>query len=99
MQDCDSDIYEKIAYTSRQLNSSSTALPFFNLVVLCDLQQVEPLKVAILKCFDSMEVAYAYDKSAQAGELLSTCRPLHALLYLLNYYRTVILGIIYRHQL
>jgi len=66
---------EEIAYTSRQLNSTSTSLQLFNLVVLCSLQQVESVKCAMLKCFDSVEVAYAYDKTAEvlpAGEALLT---------------------------
>ena len=43
--------------------------------MLCSLQQVESVKCAMLKCFDSVEVAYAYDKTAEvlpAGEALLT---------------------------
>ena len=58
---------EGIAYTSRQLNSTSTSLQLFNLVVFCSLQQVELVKSALLKCFDSVEVAYAYDKTAETS--------------------------------
>lgn len=66
MQDCDTDVF---AYTSRQLNSSNTSLSFFTLVVLCSLDQMDLVKTALLKCFDSVEIAYAYNKSAQQGTL------------------------------
>ncbi len=59
---------ERIAYTSRQLNSTSTSLQFFNLVLLCELEQLEDVRVTLLKCFDSTEVAYAYNTSTEGGQ-------------------------------
>ena len=67
-QDYDVSAIEKLAYTCRQLNSCSTALQFFNLVVQCSLDQIEEAKVALLKCFDLVEVAYAHNKSAESGQ-------------------------------
>ena len=67
-QDCDISAMEKLAYTCRQLNSCSTALQSFNLVVQCSLDQTEEENVALLKCFDQIEVAYAYNKSAKSGQ-------------------------------
>ena len=71
VQDCSVEELEGITYTSRQLNSTSSSLQLFNLVVLCSLQQVESVKCAMLKCFDSVEVAYAYDKTAEVKPLLN----------------------------
>ena len=65
MQGCDVDLMQRVAYTCRQLNSSSTSLRFFNFVVLCCLEQIEDVKSVLLKCFDAAEITYAYDKSAQ----------------------------------
>ena len=67
IQNCDTEAIEKVAYTSRQLNSASTSLKFFTLVVICQVKQLDHVKSGVLKCFDSTEVAYAYDKSAQPG--------------------------------
>ena len=68
MQNCGIDTLERIAYTSRQLNSTNTSLQFFNLLILFGLEQIEEVKAALLKCFDSTEIAYAYNKSAQPGQ-------------------------------
>ena len=59
---------EAIAYTGRQLNSASTAIKFFNMAVLCELEQ-EPLVVeAMNKCFDFVEVAHGYNKSVKLSK-------------------------------
>ena len=68
-QNCNSDTIEEIAYTSRQLNSTSVSLGFFTLIMLCELEQLSDVKHAILKCYDSTETAYVYNKSAQQGML------------------------------
>ena len=57
-----------MAYTCRQLNSVSSALHFFNLVAQCDLDDVDVVRNALTRCFDRVEVAYAYDKSAALGK-------------------------------
>ena len=67
MQDRNVDVFEKIAYTCRQLNSVSTGLHFFNLIIQCNLDQTESVKRALLKCFDSAEMAFAYNKSTEPG--------------------------------
>ena len=38
---------ESIAYTCRQINSCSTALQFFNLVMKCSLDQLDTVKLAL----------------------------------------------------
>ncbi|XP_064402226.1 uncharacterized protein LOC135347981 [Halichondria panicea] len=53
----------KMAYTCRQLNSTNTALSYFHVAVLCKLEQAEMVKTGLMKCFDSAEIAYHYDKS------------------------------------
>ena len=68
-QNCNSDTLEGIAYASRQLNSASVSLNFFTLIMLCELEQLSDVKVALLKYFDSTETAYIYNKSAQQGVL------------------------------
>ena len=59
---------DSIAYTSRQLNSTSTSVHYFNLIVLCPLNKVDMAVATIGKCFDSVEVAYAYDEEASLGK-------------------------------
>ena len=56
------------AYTGCQLNSASAAIKFFNMAILCELEQ-EPLVVeSMKKCFDSVEVAHGYNKSIKLGK-------------------------------
>ncbi|XP_064394263.1 uncharacterized protein LOC135341587 isoform X2 [Halichondria panicea] len=64
-ENCSTEVIEKMVYTSRQLNYSSSTLKFFTLVVICSVEQIDSVKSGLLKCYDSTEVAYAYDKSAQ----------------------------------
>ena len=66
LQDCDTGVFESIAYTCRQINSCCTPLQFFNLVIKCSLDQVEAVKVALLKCYDHVEVEYCYNKSTES---------------------------------
>ena len=64
-----------MVYTSRQLNYSSSTLKFFTLVVICSVEQIDSVKSGLLKCYDSTEVAYAYDKSAQPGNIHTCMQP------------------------
>ncbi len=59
----------KMAYTCRQLNSTNTALSYFHVAVLCKLEQAEMVKTGLMKCFDSAEIAYHYDKSKPGKDL------------------------------
>ena len=65
-------MFETIAYTCRQINSCCATLQFFNLVVKCSLEQVEAVKVALMKCFDRVEMVYCYNKSTESGQCVLT---------------------------
>ena len=59
---------ESVSYTGRQLNSTCAAVHFFNMAVLCQLEQKEVLVSSMSKCYDSVEVAYAYNEEAPLGK-------------------------------
>ncbi|XP_064394256.1 uncharacterized protein LOC135341587 isoform X1 [Halichondria panicea] len=48
-ENCSTEVIEKMVYT----------------IVICSVEQIDSVKSGLLKCYDSTEVAYAYDKSAQ----------------------------------
>ena len=54
---------EEMVYTSRQLNSLSTSVLCFNLVVFCNTSQIYEVKNIVSKCFDSAEIAYCYKEN------------------------------------
>ena len=67
---------EKLAYTCRQVNTlPKKPLPLFNLVVICDINQLDEAAVGLKKCFDEVEQAYWYNKSVHTGAyiLVSCC--------------------------
>ena len=64
IQGSSSETLEKIAYNSRELNSSFVSLKNFSLITLCDTDDIDKVKHAHKVCFDTTEVAYAYNKSA-----------------------------------
>ena len=56
------------AYTCRQVNTMpEKPLPLFNVVVICDIKQLNEATAALKKCFDEVEQAYWYNKSVQTG--------------------------------
>lgn len=60
MQECSLADVEEMAYTGRQLNSLSTGVQCFNIVVFCSVSQQHIIQEGIKKCFDSAEIAYCY---------------------------------------
>ena len=67
IQGSSNETLEKIAYNSRELNSSFVSLKNFSLITLCDTDDtddIDKVKRAHKVCFDTTEVAYAYNKSA-----------------------------------
>lgn len=63
MQTCTLEELEEVGFTSRQLNSLSTSIHLFTMVVLCDIDQQQQVSKALLKSeYDSVELAYAYDR-------------------------------------
>ena len=51
------------------------ALTLFNLVVICDINQLDEAAVGLMKYFDEVERAYWYSKSVHTGAyiLVSCC--------------------------
>ena len=43
------------------------ASPSFNLVIICDISQLDEATTALKKCFDEVERAYWYNNSVQTG--------------------------------
>lgn len=68
MQECSLADAEEMAYTSRQLNSLSTGVQCFNIVVSCSVSQQHIIQEGIEKCFDSAEIAYCYKERASEEE-------------------------------
>ena len=65
-QDCTQDEMESVAYTGRQLKSTSASI---QLAVHCKLEQTKMLVKSMNKCYDSVEVIYAYNKATPLGML------------------------------
>ena len=66
-QDCTQDEMESVAYTGRQLNSTCASIQLFNMAVHCKLEQTEMLVKSMYKCYDTVEMAYAYNEAALAS--------------------------------
>ena len=63
-----------VAYTGRQLNSTSAAVQLFNMAVICKMVQVQMVITYMQECFDVVEVAYWYNKAEKYGRCIKeTC--------------------------
>lgn len=61
-QPCSEEEIENVAYAGRQLNSTCATVQFFKMAVLCNLNQQQQLNALMSRCYDSVEVAYVYNK-------------------------------------
>ena len=74
---------DAVAYTGRQLNSTSAAVQLFNMVIICKLVQVQMVVTSMQKCFDLVEVAYWYNKAEKYGRYtILTLKHAQNLLYM-----------------
>ena len=60
-----SDDLKVAALTTRQINSICTSLHLYHFVVICAVEQMTTFQSVLEKHFDSVEIAFLYDKSEE----------------------------------
>lgn len=60
-----SDDLKVAALTTRQINSICTSLHLYHFVVICAVEQMTTFQSVLEKHFDSVEIAFLYDKSKE----------------------------------